>query len=97
MTGTLLDFIDTQMSLNRQSSSRWMCENALSTSASAVGWPYFSSSLLSRLPPFTPMRMGMPRSRQASATSRTRSLEPMLPGLMRIFAAPPSAAARASR
>ena len=56
----------------------------------AVTPPYFASSSFSSEPPLTPMRMGMPRSRQASATARTRSFEPMLPGLMRILSMPRS-------
>ena len=51
----------------------------------ASGRPYFSSSFLSRLPPFTPIRIGMCFSLQTSTTARTRSAPPMLPGLMRIF------------
>ena len=69
---------------------------ALSTSASAVTPPYLASRSFSKDPPLTPMRMGMPRSRQASATARTRSFDPMLPGLMRILSAPCSAHTRAS-
>ena len=65
--------------------------------ASGVAWPNFSSSSFSRLPPLTPMRMGMPFSPAFSTTAFTRSWPPMLPGLMRRQAAPPSAAIRASR
>ena len=65
--------------------------------ASGVGPPYFASRSFSRLPPLTPMRMGMPAARQASATRRTFSFGPMLPGLMRSLSTPASAARRASR
>ena len=90
------DFRETQMSSNPQSSSRRMCPKALSTNASAVGAPYLASSSRSSEPPLTPMRMGIPRLRQASATARTRSGPPMLPGLMRILSAPSSATAKAT-
>ena len=89
MSGTLLDFMETQISPNPTSSSIRIWENALSTSASGVGWPYFSSRLFSRLPPFTPMRMGIWWRRGSSLpTARTWASPPMLPGLMRILAAP---------
>ncbi len=39
-------------------------------------------------PAFTPMRIGMPASPAASITASTRARSPMLPGLMRSFAAP---------
>ena len=48
-------------------------------------------------PALTPMRMEQPWSRAALMTSRTRSAEPMLPGLMRRHAAPASAASMARR
>ena len=69
--------------------------SALSTSASGLGSPYFSSRCFSSEPAFTPMRMEQPWSRAALMTSFTRSSLPMLPGLMRRQAAPLSAASMA--
>ncbi|MNY15382.1 hypothetical protein D3C86_1485920 [compost metagenome] len=66
--------------------------SALSTIASGQGSPYFSSSSFSSEPALTPMRMEQPWSRAAWTTSLTRSMEPMLPGLMRRQAAPAWAA-----
>ena len=85
-----------QMSSKSDSFSSRACPRALSTRASAVTPPYFARSSFSREPPLTPTRMGMPRRRQASATARTFSSPPMLPGLMRMASAPRSAHARAS-
>ena len=70
---------------------------ALSTIASGQGSPYFSSRSRSSEPALTPMRIEQPWSRAAWITSRTRSGEPMLPGLMRRQAAPASAASMARR
>ena len=84
------------MSSKSHSFSKRTWPMALSTRAWAVTPPYFLSNSFSSEPPLTPMRMGMPRSRQASATARTRSFDPMLPGLMRILSAPCSTQARAS-
>ena len=64
---------------------------------SPVGAPYFSRIRRSSEPPLTPMRMGRPAARQASATSLTFHRSPMLPGLMRILSAPPRTAAMARR
>ena len=87
-TGTREHFTEMQMSSKLQSFSRRTWPMALSTSASGVTPPYFCSSSRSSEPPLTPMRMGMPSLRQASATARTFSCEPMLPGLMRILSMP---------
>ncbi len=65
-----------------------MCPRALSAIASAVGWPYFSSSSFSREPPLTPMRIGTLRAAQALTTSSTFQRAPMLPGLRRSPATP---------
>ncbi len=70
--------------------SAW--NRADSTIASGQGSPYFSSRCDSSEPALTPMRIEQPWSRAAWTTSRTRSLEPMLPGLMRRQAAPALAA-----
>ena len=95
-TGTREHFTEMQISSKPQSFSSRTWPMALSTSACAVTPPYLASRSFSSYPPLTPMRMGMPRSRQASATARTRSLLPMLPGLMRILSMPPSAHSSAS-
>jgi hypothetical protein len=62
-----------------------------------AGLGVFLQQVLSRLPALTPMRMEQPWSLAARTTSRTRSAEPMLPGLMRRQAAPASAASMARR
>src|SRR5689334_23169514 len=69
--------------------------SADSTSASAVALPYFSSRRLSRLPAFTPIRIGMPASeaRLAIALPISSNLR-MLPGLTRTAAQPASIAAK---
>ena len=59
--------------------------------------PYLASRGFSREPPLTPMRMGMPRRAQASATAFTRSGSPMLPGLMRTLSQPAATHSRARR
>ncbi len=74
-----------------------MCRSALSTMPSAVGQPCFSTMSFSSEPALTPMRMGTFRSRAARTTSRTRSREPMLPGLRRMAWIPASRAESASR
>ena len=74
-----------------------MWSSPLSTIASGQGSPYFSSRCFSRLPALTPIRIEQPWSRAALITSRTRSAEPMLPGLIRRHAAPASAASIARR
>ncbi len=63
-----------------------------STIASGQGSPYFSRRSLSRDPALTPMRIEQPWSLAAFTTSRTRSADPMLPGLIRRHAAPACAA-----
>ncbi len=60
--------------------------------AAGQGSRYFSSRCFSSDPAFTPIRIEQPWSRAAAITSRTRSAEPMLPGLIRRQAAPASAA-----
>ena len=95
-TGTREHFTEMHISPKPQSSSRRTCPSALSASASAVTPPYFRKISFSSDPPLTPTRMGMPRSRQPSATARTRSFDPMLPGLMRILSTPPSMHSSAS-
>ena len=74
-----------------------MWSSPLSIIASGQGSPYFSSRCRSRLPALTPIRIEQPWSRAALITSRTRSFEPMLPGLIRRQAAPASAASMARR
>ena len=66
----------------KSSSSRIRASfSALSTSASGVGAPYFSSRSFSSEPAFTPMRIGTPRSFASRAISRTLSWYLMLPGI----------------
>jgi hypothetical protein len=96
VTGTLDDFIDTQTLWKPMLSSRSTSSRALSTSALAVGPPCRSKSSFFREPALTPTRMGIPRSAAARATSRTRSFEPMFPGLMRSLSMPASTAISAS-
>jgi hypothetical protein len=74
-----------------------MWRSALSTIPSAVGQPCLSTMSSSRDPALTPMRMGTARSRAAFTTSRTRSAEPMFPGLSRMQCIPASRARSASR
>jgi hypothetical protein len=76
-----------------------MCtlSSALSTMPSAVTPPYFSINGFSREPLLTPTRMGIFRSFAASTTAFTRSVLPILPGLIRILSAPFSMAASAIR
>ena len=74
-----------------------MWRAALSTIPSAVGQPYRSTMSSSSEPALTPMRMGTFRSLAAFTTSRTRSRDPMLPGLSRMQCMPAAIAARASR
>ena len=62
-----------------------------STSASGVGSPYLRCSAFSSEPAFTPILIGMLRSRAALITALTRSSRPMLPGLMRRQSTPSSA------
>ena len=65
--------------------------------ASGVAAPYLARMCFSRLPPLTPMRMGMCPAWQARTTSLTRSSLPMLPGLIRILSTPTAAQASAAR
>ncbi len=76
--------------------SRWsIWRMADSTRAAGVGSPYFFCRSFSSEPALTPMRIGMPLSRAAETTARTRSSRPMLPGLMRRQSTPSSATRRA--
>ena len=94
--GTLEDFRETQMSSKSNLFSRRMCPKADSTMASGHTRPYLARISRSREPPLTPIRMGMLRWRQASATAFTRSSLPIFPGLMRTLSAPAAMASRAS-
>jgi hypothetical protein len=68
-------------------------QTALSTSASGVALPYFSSSRLSREPAFTPMRSDTPASFAAFAMAPTWSSNlRMLPGFTRTAPHPASIA-----
>ena len=84
------------MSKKSISSRIEMWRMALSTSASAVGWPYFARMSFSSEPAFTPMRIGTPRSFDAFTTVPILSAEPMLPGLSLSASTPLSSAFRAS-
>ena len=69
--------------------------SADSASASGVALPYLARSLGSREPAFTPMRIGIPASPAAFATSLTLSSNClMFPGLTRTAAHPASIAAK---
>src|SRR5438309_620915 len=81
------------MSKKSSSSRMRTSESALSTSASAVGLPYFASRSFSSDPAFTPIRISTPRSFASRAMRRTLSWYLMLPGLMRRPWMPPSSAA----
>ena len=59
--------------------------------------PYFWYSFSSREPPFTPMRIGTPRSRASLAMSLMCSGRRMLPGFRRRQCTPASRAANAMR
>ncbi len=61
------------------------------------GSGYLRCSSFSSEPALTPMRIGMPLSRAAAITARTRSSRPMLPGLMRRQSTPVFATASAIR
>jgi len=65
-----------------------MCRSAESTSASALGSPYFSWMSASSEPALTPMRIGTLWCLAAAMTSLTFFSPPMLPGLMRRQSAP---------
>src|SRR5690606_38823754 len=75
------------------SSKRLASHTALSTSASAVGRPYFSSRRRSSEPALTPIRSDTPAARAAAAISPTLSSNwRMLPGFTRTAAQPASIA-----
>ena len=66
-----------------------------STNASGVALPYLASNLGSREPALTPMRIGMPASPAAFATSLTLSSNCLIfHGLTRTAAQPASIAAK---
>ena len=94
--GTLEDFKLTQMSSKSNRLSSLMWPKADSTRASGQTLPYLARMSCSKLPPLTPMRMGIFFCRQASATAFTRSGEPMLPGLMRTLSTPAAMHSRAN-
>ena len=96
VTGTEEHLTEMQISVKSNFSSSAAWPSALSARASLVAPPYFFSSSFSRDPPLTPMRMGIPARRQASATACTRSSPPMLPGLRRILSMPWATHSRAS-
>ena len=81
--------MDRHMSSKPQSFREFYMPLRRLSMASAVGWPYFSSRGFSRLPPFTPMRMGILCKLHSRATVATFSGPPMLPGFMRILSAAP--------
>src|SRR5690242_19380347 len=94
MTTGSLCFTEILKSWKSCSSNRLASHTADSTSASAVGLPYFSSSRLSRDPALTPMRIETPASLAAWAICLTWSSNcRMLPGLTRTAAQPASIAA----
>src|ERR671910_902413 len=77
------------------SSKRLASHTALSTSASGVALPYFSSNRGSSEPAFTPIRIEMPASAAARAMAPTWSSNlRMLPGFTRTAAQPASIAAK---
>ena len=77
------------------SSNSEASHSADSTSASGVALPYLSMNRLSSDPALTPMRIGIPASPAALATSPTRpSNSLMLPGFTRTAAQPASIAAK---
>ena len=94
MTGSLcLTLI--LMSPKPCSSNSDASHSADSTSASGVALPYFFISRGSSEPALTPIRIGMPASPAAFATSLTRpSNSLMLPGFTRTAAHPASMAAK---
>lgn len=84
------------MSSKPQSFRSFICPFADSSIASAVGCPYFAKSGFSRLPPFTPILIGILCKLHSLATFATFSGPPILPGFMRILSAPRRAASMAS-
>src|SRR3954466_2329838 len=95
MTTGSLCFTEILMSRKPCSSNSEHSHSALSTRASGVALPYFSSSRLSSDPALTPMRIGTPASPAAFAISFTLSSNClMLPGLTLTPAQPASIAAK---
>ncbi len=95
MTTGSLCFTLILMSPKPCSSNSEASHSADSTSASGVALPYLAMNRLSSEPALTPMRIGMPASPAALATSLTRpSNSLMLPGLTRTAAHPASIAAK---
>ena len=77
------------------SSNKDASHNADSAKASGVAFPYFASKRGSNEPALTPMRIGIPASPAALATSLTLSSNClMLPGLTHTAAQPASIAAK---
>src|SRR3954468_20861208 len=88
-------FTEILMSRKPCSSNSEHSHSALSTSASGVARPCFSSSRLSSDPALTPIRIGVPAAAAACAISLTLSSNClMLPGLTRTAAQPASMAAK---
>jgi len=83
------------ISENPCSSKRLASHSADSTSASGVAFPYLAIKRGSREPAFTPIRIGIPASPAALATSLTLSSNCLIfPGLTRTAAHPASIAAK---
>ena len=83
------------MSLNPCSSNSDASQSADSASASGVAFPYLARSRGSSDPAFTPIRIGIPASPAALATSFTLSSNClMFPGFTRTAAQPASIAAK---
>ena len=81
------------LKLKKSSSSKsFILFIALSTNASGHGSLYFSSNFFSRDPELTPIRIEQSLSFAALRISLTRSLEPILPGLILKHCAPEVAA-----
>ncbi|SKY71446.1 Uncharacterised protein [Mycobacteroides abscessus subsp. abscessus] len=94
MTGSLC-LTEILMSPKPCSSNSPASHSADSTNASGVALPYFCMMRLSNDPALTPIRIGIPASPAAFATSLTRpSNSLMLPGFTRTAAQPASIAAK---
>ena len=74
-----------------------ICCKADSIIASELGSLYFRSKALLSEPALTPMRMGMPLSRELLTTARTLSSLPIFPGFMRRQSTPYSSTFSAMR
>jgi len=83
------------ISLKPCSSNNPASQSADSTNASGVAFPYFDKSLGSSDPALTPMRIGIPASPAALATSFTLSSNCLIfPGFTLTAAHPASIAAK---